>query len=33
MEYFERVMRWPVNKYGEVVPPGSPGALPRNGRK
>lgn len=33
MEYFERVMCWPVNKYGEVVPPGTPGALPRNGRK
>lgn len=33
MEYFERVMRWPVDKYGDVVPPGSPDALPRGGRQ
>lgn len=33
MEYFERVMTWPRNKYGDVVPPGSPDAVhPRGGK-
>ncbi|MBL7981918.1 MAG: hypothetical protein JNL52_08935 [Flavobacteriales bacterium] len=29
MEYFERIMTWPMNKYGEIVPPDSPDAIHR----
>ncbi|HRP00780.1 MAG TPA: hypothetical protein PLN54_15220 [Flavobacteriales bacterium] len=32
MEYFERIMTWPMNKYGDLVPPGSPDAIPRKHR-